>query len=129
VVIPARPEAARVVPQWTARATGTMQLGPPRSGLDRGMDEGSGRAEGPVMLDPREQVLVSLLATGLTDASAARRLRVSPRTVTNVLRALMDRLGVNNRFQLGLALGLAARRGPQRWQATDAHAGKAAGDC
>jgi hypothetical protein len=32
-------------------------------------------------------------------------LRISARSVTNTLRALMDRLGVDNRFQLGLALG------------------------
>ena len=32
-------------------------------------------------------------------------MRISARSVTNALRALMDRLGVDNRFQLGLALG------------------------
>jgi DNA-binding NarL/FixJ family response regulator len=46
-----------------------------------------------------------LLARGHTDTSAARKLRISPRTVTNILRGLMDQLGVDNRFQLGLALG------------------------
>ncbi len=67
-----------------------------------------------VALDAREGALVALLLAGHTDASAARRLQISPRTVTNVLRALMDRLGVNNRFQLGVAIGqqipLTARR-------------------
>ena len=37
--------------------------------------------------------------------SAAEHLHISPRSVTNILRSLMDRLGVENRFQLGLALG------------------------
>lgn len=57
------------------------------------------------MLTSREKALITLLANGHTDASAARELGVSPRSVTYTLRALMDRLGVDNRFQLGLALG------------------------
>ena len=56
-------------------------------------------------LTSREKALVDLLASGHTDASAARRLGISARTVTYTLRSLMDRLGVENRFQLGLALG------------------------
>ncbi|MEU3245480.1 helix-turn-helix transcriptional regulator [Streptomyces sp. NPDC006875] len=56
-------------------------------------------------LDERQRKLVALLLAGHTDASAASRLGVSPRTVTNILRSLMDRLGVDNRFQLGVALG------------------------
>jgi DNA-binding NarL/FixJ family response regulator len=44
--------------------------------------------------------------------SAAAELRISARTVTNIMRNLMDRLGVDNRFQLGLALG-ATRMVPQ----------------
>ncbi len=56
-------------------------------------------------LTPRERHLVALLARGHTDATAARELRVSPRSVSTMLRSLMDRLEVDNRFQLGLALG------------------------
>ena len=56
-------------------------------------------------LDERRRRLLSLLLAGHTDSSAASRLGVSPRTVTNILRPLMDRLGVHNRFQLGVALG------------------------
>jgi DNA-binding NarL/FixJ family response regulator len=59
----------------------------------------------PVVLDRREHQLLTLLVDGHTDASAARRMNVSPRTVTNMLRGLMDRFGVNNRFQLGVVLG------------------------
>jgi DNA-binding CsgD family transcriptional regulator len=62
-----------------------------------------------VHLSQREHALVALLADGHTDATAARRLRISPRSVTNVVRGLMDRLGVENRFQLGLALGAAVQ--------------------
>lgn len=57
-------------------------------------------------LTPREQAVVQLLAQGHTDASAAQELRISQRSVSGILRNLMDRLGVNNRFQLGLALGV-----------------------
>jgi DNA-binding NarL/FixJ family response regulator len=60
-----------------------------------------------IILDDRERALVTLLARGHTDATAARELHVSPRTVSNILRSLMDRVGVENRFQLGLALGAA----------------------
>jgi LuxR family transcriptional regulator of spore coat protein len=58
-----------------------------------------------IMLSGRERELVSLLAEGHTDVSAAERLNISARSVTNIVRHLMDRLGVENRFQLGLALG------------------------
>ncbi|HYN97708.1 MAG TPA: helix-turn-helix transcriptional regulator, partial [Pilimelia sp.] len=56
-------------------------------------------------LSHRERELIDLLATGHTDLSAAQQMRISGRTVTNIMRNLMDRLGVENRFQLGLALG------------------------
>jgi DNA-binding NarL/FixJ family response regulator len=61
--------------------------------------------KGGVVFTARERALVELLAAGHTDASAARRLGVSPRTVSYTLQSLMDRLEVENRFQLGLALG------------------------
>jgi DNA-binding CsgD family transcriptional regulator len=56
-------------------------------------------------LTPREQALIALLAKGMTDSSAARRLHIGTRTVTSIMRNLMDRFGVDNRFQLGLVLG------------------------
>ncbi|WP_067495483.1 helix-turn-helix transcriptional regulator [Actinoplanes sp. TFC3] len=59
----------------------------------------------PIELSERERQLVTLLAAGHTDHTAAQRLRISARSVTGILRSLMDRLGVDNRFQLGLALG------------------------
>jgi DNA-binding NarL/FixJ family response regulator len=55
-------------------------------------------------LNAREQAIVELLAEGHTDASVAQRLGISERTITYTLRALMDRVGVENRFQLGLVL-------------------------
>jgi DNA-binding CsgD family transcriptional regulator len=59
-----------------------------------------------ITLSPREQALIALLTHGNTDASAARELRISERSVSNIVRSLMDRLGVENRFQLGVALGV-----------------------
>jgi DNA-binding CsgD family transcriptional regulator len=61
----------------------------------------------PIALGPRERLLVALLAAGHTDATAARELRISARSVSTTVRGLMDRVGVSNRFQLGLALGAA----------------------
>ena len=59
-----------------------------------------------ISLSNRERELVALLSQGRTDQEAAERLGISPRSVTGLVRGLMDRLGVDNRFQLGLALGL-----------------------
>ncbi|WP_203926748.1 helix-turn-helix domain-containing protein [Virgisporangium ochraceum] len=59
----------------------------------------------PIVLSPRERSIVALLATGLTDAGVATRLNISRRTIAYTLRALMDRIGAENRFQLGLILG------------------------
>ena len=53
----------------------------------------------------RERAIVGLLAEGCTDAVVAQRLGISQRTIAYTLRTLMDRLGVENRFQLGLTLG------------------------
>jgi DNA-binding CsgD family transcriptional regulator len=67
---------------------------PPRAGLAN-----------TVQLTPREQAIVALLAAGHTDSSASAKLGLSLRTVGYAIRALMDRYGVENRFQLGLLLG------------------------
>ncbi|MEE6258049.1 helix-turn-helix transcriptional regulator [Plantactinospora sonchi] len=67
-----------------------------------------------VVLTPREKAVVALLAEGHTDTSAAEQLGISTRSVTYTLRALMDRLGVENRFQLGLALGAMNAATPSR---------------
>jgi DNA-binding CsgD family transcriptional regulator len=53
--------------------------------------------------DPAEQELVRLLALGLKDESIARYLQCSLRTVRRRVAALMDRHGVQTRFQLGVA--------------------------
>ncbi|WP_412543331.1 LuxR C-terminal-related transcriptional regulator [Longispora sp. K20-0274] len=76
-----------------------------------------------IVLSAREQALIALLVQGHTDLTAARELRIGVRTVTKILRGLMDRLEVDNRFQLGLALGtLRAARLPPRTPAPGAPA-------
>jgi DNA-binding NarL/FixJ family response regulator len=62
-----------------------------------------------VQLSEREARIVTLLAAGHTDASAADQLGLSQRTVAYVVRGLMDRMHVQNRFQLGLVLGATGR--------------------
>lgn len=61
----------------------------------------------PIMLTLREQAIVALLTAGVSEEAAAAQLGLSRRTVVYTLRALMDRLGVENRFQLALILGAA----------------------
>ncbi|MFJ1706913.1 LuxR C-terminal-related transcriptional regulator [Kitasatospora sp. NPDC088346] len=53
-------------------------------------------------LDTTEKQLLTLLATGLTDETVAKRLGVSMRTVRRQMAALMERLNASSRFEAGL---------------------------
>jgi DNA-binding CsgD family transcriptional regulator len=64
-------------------------------------DEGTG-------LTPADKELLGLLATGITDEAAGRRLGISARTARRQMAALMQRLNATSRFEAGLK---AARRG------------------
>jgi DNA-binding NarL/FixJ family response regulator len=66
------------------------------------------RAESPAGLSPTDRHLLRLLADGLTDEAAAKRLGISARTVRRIMADLMDRLGAESRFEAGVE---AARRG------------------
>jgi DNA-binding CsgD family transcriptional regulator/sugar-specific transcriptional regulator TrmB len=59
-------------------------------------------------LDPLEQALLRLLAAGITDDAAARRLGLSRRTITRMMSEITERLGATSRFQAGIK---AAQRG------------------
>jgi DNA-binding CsgD family transcriptional regulator/predicted DNA-binding transcriptional regulator len=59
-------------------------------------------------LTPVDRELLKLLATGLTDEAAGRRLGLSARTVRRQMAALMERLDAASRFEAGLK---AAQRG------------------
>jgi DNA-binding CsgD family transcriptional regulator len=51
---------------------------------------------------PEEAKLLRLIAAGMTDEAAARHLGLSLRTVQRQVRAMMNRLGAETRFQAGL---------------------------
>nr|WP_042426794.1 helix-turn-helix transcriptional regulator [Streptacidiphilus anmyonensis] len=55
-----------------------------------------------------ERELLALLARGMTDEAAAKRLGIGLRTVRRQMAALMERLGASSRFEAGLK---AAQRG------------------
>ena len=59
----------------------------------------------PRELSDRERAVLGALALGDTDDMAARRLRLSSRTIRYVVSDLMERYHVKSRFQLGLVLG------------------------
>lgn len=59
-------------------------------------------------LDPEERELLDLLNAGVKDEAIARRLGVSPRTLSRRVTRLLERLGAATRFQAGLQ---ASRRG------------------
>jgi DNA-binding CsgD family transcriptional regulator len=65
-------------------------------------------AESPAGLSPTDRHLLRLLADGLTDDAAAKRLGISARTVRRIMADLMVRLGADSRFEAGVE---AARRG------------------
>ncbi|MFG2332819.1 helix-turn-helix domain-containing protein [Streptomyces sp. NPDC048604] len=76
------------------------------SAVSLGADPRSGAGE--TGLSPAERGLLKLLASGLTDEAAGKRLGVSVRTVRRQMAVLMDRLDATSRFEAGLK---AARRG------------------
>jgi DNA-binding CsgD family transcriptional regulator len=57
------------------------------------------------VLTTRENAIIALLAAGRSEEFTATELGISRRTVIYALRGLMDRIGVDNRFQLALILG------------------------
>lgn len=62
----------------------------------------------PAELTATDRSLLRLLADGLTDDAAGKRLGISARTVRRIMADLMDRLGAESRFEAGVQ---AARRG------------------
>ena len=67
-------------------------------------------ADHPAGLSAREVEVLRLVAAGLTNAQAAERLYLSPRTVAAHLRRIYDKLGTSSRAEavrFALAHGLA----------------------
>jgi DNA-binding CsgD family transcriptional regulator len=54
-------------------------------------------------LSPAHEAILRLLAEGQTDRSIARSLGVTPRTVTRRIAEIFELLGVDSRFQAGIA--------------------------
>lgn len=79
-------------------------LGPlPKAGSDP-RSEGSLPDMGLGALSKQEGRLLSMLATGVTDAEAAVQLKLSEKTVRNYLSRIYEKLGVNSRLQAVLYL-------------------------
>lgn len=76
--------------------------------LPRGGDELAQVLESRDQPVPRDLQVLTLLAGGATDESIARQLGMSTRTIERRVRAMLDRLGAETRFQAGVQ---AARRG------------------
>lgn len=66
------------------------------------------QGEGREGLSAREQRTLALLASGASNTTIARQLRVSERTVERYVATILTELGATSRFQAGVA---AARRG------------------
>jgi predicted transcriptional regulator/DNA-binding CsgD family transcriptional regulator len=62
----------------------------------------SGSKDGPEAMDPRDQQLLGLLASGATDAVIARTFGWSMRTVARHIHDLMQQVGARTRFQIGM---------------------------
>lgn len=61
------------------------------------------QAPAPV-LTPREQQIAAAIADGRTNRDIATRLGITEQTVKNHLTSIFEKVGVDNRLQLGLAL-------------------------
>jgi DNA-binding NarL/FixJ family response regulator len=55
-------------------------------------------------LTPREQQIASAIADGRSNRDIAVRLGITEQTVKNHLTSIFEKVGVDNRLQLGLAL-------------------------
>ena len=87
-------------PRATAgrRRAGTAGRRVGRRSVDRGgAPHGRAHTEGPMGLTARENEVLGLLAQGLPNKSVAKRLGISPKTVSNHLERVYTKLGVDNR--------------------------------
>jgi DNA-binding CsgD family transcriptional regulator len=69
--------------------------------------EKAAHEEGSIILSPREQEVVRLVAEGLTNKEIARRLILSEYTIKSHVSSLFNKLGVGSRAQ---AVAIAAQR-------------------
>jgi two-component system, NarL family, nitrate/nitrite response regulator NarL len=62
------------------------------------------REVNPATLTPREQQIASAIANGHTNRDIAARLGITEQTVKNHLTSIFEKVGVDSRLQLGLAM-------------------------
>jgi DNA-binding MarR family transcriptional regulator len=74
------------------------------AGGQAGASDGAGTGRAGRHPDAESAALLAMLAAGMTDASIARSLTWSMRTTQRRMAQLMSELGVNSRFQAGLAV-------------------------
>jgi two-component system nitrate/nitrite response regulator NarL len=63
-----------------------------------------GRRVAEAALTPREQQIAMAIADGRTNRDIAAQLGITEQTVKNHLTSIFEKVGVDNRLQLGLAL-------------------------
>lgn len=109
----ARLEALRILDALGARAAALRVRRDLRRRGRRGVPRGPIRATAasPAGLTPRQAEIVGLLGEGLTDAEIAARLQLSPKTVGHHVSALLAKLGVASRRDVGAAVRLPAGDG------------------
>ena len=64
--------------------------------------EPAGPEPGDDVLTPREQSVLSLVASGLTNRQIARHLKISEKTVKNHLTAIFPKIGASDRTQAAI---------------------------
>lgn len=69
---------------------------------DPALAEGAGAGDYPFQLTEQQILVLRLWARGRKDTAIARELQVSPRTLRRIIPTLLNRLGVNSRFEAGL---------------------------
>ena len=57
-----------------------------------------------ITLTPRERQIAQAIADGRTNRDIAARLGITEQTVKNHLTSIFEKVGVENRLQLGIAL-------------------------
>ena len=99
-------EADSIVQAVRSVHAGEVVAAPWLASLARTIHTPSGRSRSTAAISVRELEVMTLLAEGLSNRQIAERLGIQEQTVKNHVTRTMEKLGVNNRLEVGL---LAAR--------------------